>query len=72
MGGFARGGTAPTVTWLLMGISIEAIALIVDDLDGLAHVFGMLCFMLTAIIANFYRDPDRPIQIIDDEGNGFD
>jgi len=24
-------------------------------------VFGMLCFMLTAIIANFYRDPDRPI-----------
>lgn len=61
MGGFARGGIAPTVTWLLMGISIEAIALIVDDLDGLAHVFGMLCFMLTAIIANFYRDPDRPI-----------
>ena len=61
MGGFARGGITPTVTWLLMGISIEAIALIVDDLDGLAHVFGMLCFMLTAIIANFYRDPDRPI-----------
>ena len=61
MGGFARGGIAPAVTWLLMGISIEAIALIVDDLDGLAHVFGMLCFMLTAIIANFYRDPDRPI-----------
>ena len=61
MGGFARGGIVPTVTWLLMGISIEAIALIVDDLNGLAHVFGMLCFMLTAIIANFYRDPDRPI-----------
>ena len=61
MGVFARGGIAPTVTWLLMGVSIEAIALIVDDLDGLAHVFGMLCFMLTAIIANFYRDPDRPI-----------
>ena len=61
MGGFARGGIVPTVTWLLMGISIEAIALIVDDLNGLAHVFGMLCFMITAIIANFYRDPDRPI-----------
>ena len=61
MGVFARGGTAPTVTWLLMGLAIEAIALIVDDLNGLAHVFGMLCFMLTAIIANFYRDPDRPI-----------
>ena len=61
MGVFARGGIVPTVTWLLMGIAIEAIALIVDDLNGLAHVFGMLCFMLTAIIANFYRDPDRPI-----------
>ncbi len=61
MGVFARGGIAPTVTWLLMGIAIEAIALIVDDLNGLAHVFGMLCFMITAIIANFYRDPDRPI-----------
>ena len=53
MGGFARGGITPTVTWLLMGISIETIALIVDDLNGLAHVFGMLCFMLTASIANF-------------------
>lgn len=61
MGIFARGGTTPTVTWLLMGLAIEVIALIVDDLNGLAHVFGMLCFMLTAIIANFYRDPDRPI-----------
>jgi len=61
MGVFARGGTAPTITWLLMGVAIEAIALIVDDLNGLAHVFGMLCFMLTAIVANFYRDPDRPI-----------
>ena len=61
MGVFARGGIVPTVTWLLMGIAIEAIALIVDDLNGLAHVFGMLCFMITAIIANFYRDPDRPI-----------
>tara|TARA_B110000438_G_scaffold303190_1_gene363632 strand:- start:2276 stop:3109 length:834 start_codon:yes stop_codon:yes gene_type:complete len=61
MGIFARGGTTPTVTWLLMGLAIEAIALLVDDLNGLAHVFGMLCFMLTAIIANFYRDPDRPI-----------
>ncbi len=61
MGVFARGGIAPTVTWLLMGVSIEAIALIVDDLNGLAHVIGMLCFMFTAIIANFYRDPDRPI-----------
>ena len=61
MGVFARGGVIPTITWLLMGITIEIIALTVDDLNGLAHVFGMLCFMLTAIIANFYRDPDRPI-----------
>jgi len=61
MGVFARGGVIPTITWLLMGFAIEIIALTVDDLNGLTHVFGMLCFMLTAIIANFYRDPDRPI-----------
>jgi phosphatidylserine decarboxylase len=61
MGVFARGGVIPTITWLLMGFAIEIIALTVDDLNGLAHVFGMLCFMITAIIANFYRDPDRPI-----------
>jgi phosphatidylserine decarboxylase len=61
MGGFARGGIAPTVTWLMMGLAIEAIAIFVDDLNGLGHVFGILCFIVTAIIANFYRDPDRPI-----------
>lgn len=61
MGGFARGGIAPTVTWLLMGLAIEAIAIFVDDLDGLGHVAGMICFIFTAIIANFYRDPDRAI-----------
>jgi phosphatidylserine decarboxylase len=61
MGVFARGGVIPTITWLLMGCAIEIIAITVDDLNGLAHVFGMLCFMITAIIANFYRDPDRPI-----------
>jgi phosphatidylserine decarboxylase len=61
MGGFARGGVAPVMIWASMGIAIEAIAITVSDLDGLAHVFGILCFILTAIIANFYRDPDRPI-----------
>ena len=61
MGGFARGGTAPIVIWLLMGLSIEAIAIFVDDLDGLGHVAGMICFIFTVIIANFYRDPDRAI-----------
>ena len=61
MGVFARGGTLPTLTWLFMGIAIEAIAILVDDLDGMGHVFGMVCFIFTAIVANFYRDPDRPI-----------
>ncbi len=61
MGVFARGGTLPTLTWLFMGIAIEAIAILVDDLDGMGHVFGMICFIFTAIVANFYRDPDRPI-----------
>jgi phosphatidylserine decarboxylase len=44
-----------------MAIAIEAIALFVSDLGGLAHVAGILCLIMTAIIANFYRDPDRPI-----------
>ena len=61
MGVFARGGTLPILTWLFMGIAIEAIAILVDDLDGMGHVFGMICFIFTAIVANFYRDPDRPI-----------
>jgi phosphatidylserine decarboxylase precursor-related protein len=61
MGVFARGGTLPTLTWLFMGIAIEVIAITVDDLDGMGHVFGMICFIFTAIVANFYRDPDRPI-----------
>ncbi|MEE2759156.1 MAG: phosphatidylserine decarboxylase [Candidatus Thermoplasmatota archaeon] len=61
MGVFARGGALPTLTWLFMGIAIEVIAISVDDLDGMGHVFGMICFIFTAIVANFYRDPDRPI-----------
>lgn len=61
MGGFARGGLAPVLTWLAMAIAIEVIALTVSDLGGLAHVIAILCLILTAIIANFYRDPDRPI-----------
>ena len=66
MGVIAQGGTAPIVVWLLMGFAIEAIALTVDDLNGLAHVICILCFIIAAIIANFYRDPDR--RIPKDEG----
>ena len=61
MGVIAQGGTAPIVVWLLMGLAIEAIALTVDDLNGLAHVISILCLIIAAIIANFYRDPDRLI-----------
>ncbi len=61
MGGFARGGTLPVAIWFSMGLAIEAIALTVSDLGGIAHVIGMICWIMTAIIANFYRDPDRPI-----------
>ena len=61
MGVIAQGGTAPIVVWLLMGLAIEAIALTVDDLNGLAHVISILCLIIAAIITNFYRDPDRLI-----------
>ena len=63
MGGFARGGTLPVAIWFSMGLAIEAIALTVSDLGGIAHVIGMICWIMTAIIANFYRDPresDKP------------
>ena len=61
MGAIAPGGVVPIMTWFSMGIAIEAIALLVSDLGGIAHVMGMLCWIFTALIANFYRDPDRPI-----------
>lgn len=61
MGLLARGGLAPVLSWGATACAIEIIALTVSDLGGLAHVIGLLCFMFTAILGNFYRDPDRPI-----------
>lgn len=61
MGGLARGGTTPVLIWFSMGLAIEIIAITVHDLGGMAHVLGMCTWILTAIILNFYRDPDRPI-----------
>ncbi len=33
----------------------------IDSLNGLMHLFGILCWMLSAFFANFWRDPDRLI-----------
>ena len=59
MGVFARGGTLPTLTWLFMGIAIEAIAILVDDLDGMGHVFGMVCFIFRVNVHNSVAGPAR-------------
>ncbi|MEE2748311.1 MAG: phosphatidylserine decarboxylase [Candidatus Thermoplasmatota archaeon] len=61
MGGIAQGGITPIAVWFSMGVAIEVIAFTVDDLNGLAHVLTILCLIVAVMIANFYRDPDRPI-----------
>jgi len=61
MGGIARGGLRPISLWISMGLAIEAVALIVDDLDGLGHVFAFFCMIIATFLLNFYRDPDRRI-----------
>ena len=61
MGLFARGGTAPVVLSSVMGIASLLIATFVDPVMHLVTLAGVLCLMLSAFLANFFRDPDRPI-----------
>lgn len=61
MGGLAPGGHAPVIIPILMGGSALIIGSVVDSLNGLIPLFGIVCFMLSAFCANFWRDPDRPI-----------
>ena len=61
MGGIAQGGLRPILLWIAMGLAIEAVALTIHDLDGLGHVFAVICMIFATFLTNFYRDPDRRI-----------
>ncbi|DAC58565.1 MAG TPA: hypothetical protein HA354_03520 [Candidatus Poseidoniaceae archaeon] len=61
MGGLARGGHAPVLITFMMGSSAIIIGLIIDSLNGLMHLFGVLCWMASAFFVNFWRDPGRKI-----------
>jgi phosphatidylserine decarboxylase len=66
MSGLARGGHAPVLITFMMGTSAIIIGVTIDSLNGLVHAFGILCWMISAFFANFWRDPDRVIP--SDEG----
>ena len=61
MSGLARGGHAPVLITFMMGTSAIIIGLTIDSLNGLTHLFGILCWMISAFFVNFWRDPDRVI-----------
>ncbi|MDP6011314.1 MAG: phosphatidylserine decarboxylase [Candidatus Poseidoniaceae archaeon] len=61
MGLFARGGTTPVVLSSVMGIASLLIATFVDPVMHLVTLTGVLCLMFSAFLANFFRDPDRPV-----------
>ena len=66
MGGLARGGHAPVLITFMMGSSAIIIGVMIDSLNGLMHLFGVLCWMTSAFFVNFWRDPDRKIPSDDD------
>lgn len=66
MGGLARGGHAPVLITFMMGTSAIIIGVTIDSINGLVHLFGILCWMISAFFVNFWRDPDRAIP--SDEG----
>jgi len=64
--GLARGGHGPVLITFMMGTSAIIIGITIDSLNGLVHLFGILCWMISAFFVNFWRDPDRAIP--SDEG----
>ena len=63
MGGLARGGHAPVLITFMMGSSAIIIGVMIDSLNGLMHLFGVLCWMASAFFVNFWRDPGRKIPV---------
>lgn len=61
MSGLARGGRLPVFLPLIMGISFLLVAIFVNPVGHVVSFLGIFCLMLSAFLANFYIDPDRPI-----------
>jgi len=61
MSGLAHGGHGPVLTMSVMGVSALIVGSLVSPVAGLVPMFGILSLMSAAFLANFWRDPDRPI-----------
>ena len=57
----ASGGRIPVYMTATMGIATLLVAIFVHPLGHIVTLLGMLLLMATAFLANFFRDPDRPI-----------
>ena len=57
----APGGKTPVYTTALMGIATLYVAVFVHPLGHLVTLVGVSLLMLSAFLANFFRDPDRVI-----------
>jgi len=57
----AHGGKTPVYTTAAMGIASLAVAAFINPLGHLVSLVGITLLMLSAFLANFFRDPDRPI-----------
>jgi len=61
MGLLARGGFLPVATPALMGVTLILISTFVSPAAGIVPGVGILCLLISAFFANFWRDPDRRI-----------
>ena len=57
----APGGKTPVYTTALMGIATLCVAIFIHPLGHLVTLVGVLLLMLSAFLANFFRDPNRVI-----------
>ena len=57
----ASGGRIPVYMTATMGIATLLVAIFVHPLGHIVTLLGMLLLMAAAFLANFFRDPDRPI-----------
>ena len=51
----------PVLVTLAMGVSTLLVAIYIDPVMHLVTIAGVIMLMLSAFLANFFRDPDRPI-----------
>ena len=57
----ASGGRIPVYTTAAMGVATLCVAVFVHPLGHSITLVGILLLMFSSFLANFFRDPDRPI-----------